>query len=101
MLLCAQLRADKEQHAVFSVFDENMSWYLDENIRQFCDRSRVHKSDPDFHKSNVMHSECRHNYGEASIFPARRFISLLDGLNNPTWLIFQQSMGMCTRRAPS
>ncbi|MED6287394.1 hypothetical protein CHARACLAT_015909, partial [Characodon lateralis] len=51
-----QLRADKEQHAVFSVFDENKSWYLEDNIRQYCDRSKVNKADPDFYKSNVMHT---------------------------------------------
>ncbi|XP_062287799.1 coagulation factor V [Scomber scombrus] len=51
-----QLRADKEQHAMFAVFDENKSWYLDDNIRQFCDRSKVNKADPDFYKYNVMHT---------------------------------------------
>uniref|UniRef100_A0A3Q2NQU3 ferroxidase n=1 Tax=Fundulus heteroclitus TaxID=8078 RepID=A0A3Q2NQU3_FUNHE len=51
-----QLRADKEQHAVFSVFDENKSWYLEDNIRQFCERPKVNKADPDFYKSNVMHT---------------------------------------------
>ncbi|XP_071395821.1 coagulation factor V [Centroberyx affinis] len=51
-----QLKADKEQHAMFAVFDENKSWYLDENIRSYCDRSRVNKADPDFYKSNVMHT---------------------------------------------
>ncbi|XP_034741694.1 coagulation factor V isoform X7 [Etheostoma cragini] len=51
-----QLKADKEQHAMLAVFDENKSWYLDENIRQYCDRSKVNKADPDFYKSNVMHS---------------------------------------------
>ncbi|XP_029980575.1 coagulation factor V [Sphaeramia orbicularis] len=51
-----QLRADKEQHAVFAVFDENKSWYMDDNIRQYSDRSRVNKADPDFYRSNVMHT---------------------------------------------
>uniref|UniRef100_H2UIU2 ferroxidase n=1 Tax=Takifugu rubripes TaxID=31033 RepID=H2UIU2_TAKRU len=51
-----QLRADKEQHAMFAVFDENMSWYLDDNIRYRCEHSKVNKADPDFYKSNVMHS---------------------------------------------
>uniref|UniRef100_A0A671Y552 ferroxidase n=1 Tax=Sparus aurata TaxID=8175 RepID=A0A671Y552_SPAAU len=55
-LLFLQLKADKEQHAMFTVFDENKSWYLDDNIRQYCDRSRVNKADPDFYKSNVMHT---------------------------------------------
>uniref|UniRef100_A0A3Q1IYW4 F5/8 type C domain-containing protein n=1 Tax=Anabas testudineus TaxID=64144 RepID=A0A3Q1IYW4_ANATE len=48
--------ADKEQHAMFAVFDENKSWYLDYNIRQYCDRSKVNKADLDFYKSNVMHT---------------------------------------------
>ncbi|CAN9498549.1 unnamed protein product [Ophioblennius macclurei] len=51
-----QLRADKEQHAMFAVFDENKSWYLEDNIRQYCDRSKVHQADPDFYKSNLMHT---------------------------------------------
>ncbi|XP_068185520.1 coagulation factor V [Antennarius striatus] len=51
-----QLKADKEQHAMFAVFDENKSWYLDDNIKQYCDRSRVNKADPEFYKSNVMHT---------------------------------------------
>ncbi|XP_073329346.1 coagulation factor V [Pagrus major] len=51
-----QLKADKEQHAMFAMFDENKSWYLDDNIRQYCDRSKVSKADPDFYKSNVMHT---------------------------------------------
>ncbi|XP_010778165.1 coagulation factor VIII-like, partial [Notothenia coriiceps] len=50
------LKADKEQHAMLAVFDENKSWYLDDNIRQFCDRSKVNKADPEFIKSNIMHS---------------------------------------------
>ncbi|XP_028992983.1 coagulation factor V [Betta splendens] len=51
-----QLKADKEQHAMFAVFDENRSWYLDSNIRQYSDESKVNKADPDFYKSNVMHT---------------------------------------------
>ncbi|XP_068427857.1 coagulation factor V isoform X2 [Clinocottus analis] len=51
-----QMKADKEQHAMFAVFDENKSWYLEDNIRQYCDRSKVNRADPDFYKSNVMHT---------------------------------------------
>ncbi|XP_060944214.1 coagulation factor V [Limanda limanda] len=51
-----QMKADKEQHAILAVFDENKSWYLDHNIAQNCDRTRVNKADPDFYKSNVMHT---------------------------------------------
>ncbi|XP_061647973.1 coagulation factor V isoform X2 [Phyllopteryx taeniolatus] len=51
-----QVKSDKEQQAMLAVFDENKSWYLDYNIRHFCDRSRVNKADPNFYKSNVMHT---------------------------------------------
>ncbi|XP_058476880.1 coagulation factor V [Solea solea] len=51
-----QLKADKEQHAMFAVFDENKSWYLDYNIRHFSDPTKVNKANPDFYKSNVMHT---------------------------------------------
>ncbi|KAM6986712.1 coagulation factor V [Aplochiton taeniatus] len=51
-----QLKADKEQHAMFAVFDENKSWYLDSNIQAYSEPSKVNKEDPDFYKSNVMHS---------------------------------------------
>lgn len=53
-----QLKADKEQHAMFSVFDENKSWYIDENINIYCsDLKKVKREDPEFYKSNVMHSK--------------------------------------------
>ncbi|XP_012693029.2 coagulation factor V [Clupea harengus] len=52
-----QLKADKEQHAMFAIFDENKSWYLDENIQEYCgDPPRVRKDAPDFYASNVMHT---------------------------------------------
>ncbi|XP_071340273.1 coagulation factor V [Trachinotus anak] len=51
-----QLKADKEQHAMFAVFDENKSWYLDYNIGHYCDRTKVSKADTEFLKSNVMHT---------------------------------------------
>lgn len=69
VVLLLQLKADKEQHAMFAVFDENKSWYLDDNIRQYCERSKVDKTDPDFYISNVMHSKCCHNHSEANIGP--------------------------------
>ncbi|KAK7154332.1 hypothetical protein R3I94_007620 [Phoxinus phoxinus] len=52
-----QLKADKEQHAMFTVFDENKSWYHDENINTYCsDPKRVKRDDPEFYISNVMHT---------------------------------------------
>ncbi|XDV30260.1 hypothetical protein PO909_033215 [Leuciscus waleckii] len=52
-----QLKADKEQHAMFTVFDENKSWYHEENINTYCsDPKRVKIDDPEFYISNVMHT---------------------------------------------
>ena len=52
-----QLKADKEQHAIFSVFDENKSWYQDFNINGSIDRYKILKTDPEFYRSNVKHSK--------------------------------------------
>ncbi|XP_041724435.2 coagulation factor V isoform X1 [Coregonus clupeaformis] len=51
-----QLKSDKEQHAMFAVFDENKSWYLDDNIASYSETAKVKKEDPDFYKSNIMHT---------------------------------------------
>ncbi|MBN3318452.1 FA5V protein, partial [Atractosteus spatula] len=52
-----QLKADKEQHAVLAVLDENKSWYIEENIRNYCtDPSKVNKEDHKFYESNIMRS---------------------------------------------
>uniref|UniRef100_A0A8C5PA31 ferroxidase n=1 Tax=Leptobrachium leishanense TaxID=445787 RepID=A0A8C5PA31_9ANUR len=49
---------------MFSVVDENLSWYLDENIKTFCsDPSSVDKEDEDFQESNKMHSINGYMYG--------------------------------------
>uniref|UniRef100_A0A8C8HDA9 ferroxidase n=1 Tax=Oncorhynchus tshawytscha TaxID=74940 RepID=A0A8C8HDA9_ONCTS len=48
--------AHKEQHAMFTVFDENKSWYLDDNIVSYSEPAKVKKEDPEFYKSNVMHT---------------------------------------------
>ncbi|KAM7180046.1 coagulation factor V-like isoform 2-T2 [Macrochelys suwanniensis] len=52
-----QSKADSEQQAVFAVFDENKSWYLEDNIKQYCSNpSSVKRDDPKFYRSNVMHT---------------------------------------------
>lgn len=44
---------------MFSVVDENLSWYLDENIASFCtDPGSVDKEDEEFQESNKMHGQC-------------------------------------------
>nr|XP_036879862.1 coagulation factor V [Manis javanica] len=50
-----QRAADIEQQAVFAVFDENKSWYIEDNISKFCENpDEVKRDDPKFYESNVM-----------------------------------------------
>uniref|UniRef100_A0A663LPN6 Hephaestin like 1 n=1 Tax=Athene cunicularia TaxID=194338 RepID=A0A663LPN6_ATHCN len=47
---------DREFYLVFSIFDENDSWYLNKNIEAFTgDPSKVDVNDADFKESNRMH----------------------------------------------
>uniref|UniRef100_A0A8C6WAW2 Coagulation factor V n=1 Tax=Nannospalax galili TaxID=1026970 RepID=A0A8C6WAW2_NANGA len=50
-----QRAADIEQQAVFAVFDENKSWYIEDNINKFCENpDEVKRDDPKFYQSNIM-----------------------------------------------
>lgn len=41
---------------LFLVFDENESWYLDDNIKKYSDHpEKVNKEDEEFIESNKMH----------------------------------------------
>lgn len=58
------MNRDTDQHfdaefiLMFSVVDENLSWYLEDNIRTYCfEPSKVNKDDEDFQESNKMHCE--------------------------------------------
>lgn len=51
-----QKNVDKEFHLLASIFDENLSWYLDDNIKMFSKSpNTVKKHDEDFMESNKMH----------------------------------------------
>ncbi|KAG7484346.1 hypothetical protein MATL_G00048630 [Megalops atlanticus] len=48
---------DRDFILLFSVVDENLSWYLEENIQAFCSDPRgVDPHDKDFQESNKMHA---------------------------------------------
>ncbi|KAK5925006.1 hypothetical protein CgunFtcFv8_017569 [Champsocephalus gunnari] len=49
------LGSDKEWSLIFAVFDENRSWYIDENMQKSSQNSR-NTSDPEFYDSNVIYS---------------------------------------------
>lgn len=51
-----QRNVKKEFHLLATAFDENLSWYLDENINQFTKQPKsVKKDDEKFQLSNKMH----------------------------------------------
>ncbi|XP_076133763.1 ceruloplasmin isoform X2 [Alosa pseudoharengus] len=59
-----QKNVDKEFHLLASIFDENLSWYLDENIKLFSQSpNTVKKHDENFEESNKMHSINGYLYG--------------------------------------
>uniref|UniRef100_A0A8C2IK92 ferroxidase n=1 Tax=Cyprinus carpio TaxID=7962 RepID=A0A8C2IK92_CYPCA len=56
--------ADKELVLMFSVVDENISWYLKDNIQTFCsDPYGVDPAREDFQESNMMHAINGYMYG--------------------------------------
>lgn len=71
LLICKSIDANNHQRGIAhnyfllpTVFDENESWYLDENIQQFTGTpANVNKEDPDFQESNMMHSINGYMYG--------------------------------------
>uniref|UniRef100_A0A672KPZ0 Ceruloplasmin n=1 Tax=Sinocyclocheilus grahami TaxID=75366 RepID=A0A672KPZ0_SINGR len=51
-------------HLLATVFDENLSWYLDDNINRFAKQPKsVNREDEDFQESNKMHSLNGYMYG--------------------------------------
>lgn len=60
IFLCAissqQKNVNMEFFLLATVFDENLSWYLDDNILMFTlNPSKIDKDDEDFQESNKMH----------------------------------------------
>lgn len=57
----ARTDVDQEFIIMFTLVDENQSWYLDENIRHFCtEPDSVDKEDAVFQRSNKMHGSVSH-----------------------------------------
>lgn len=53
-----QVGPDKVKQLMFAVFDENKSWYINDNIQKYSkDPSMVNPTDPDFYNSNVIYSK--------------------------------------------
>uniref|UniRef100_A0A6Q2XRP7 F5/8 type C domain-containing protein n=1 Tax=Esox lucius TaxID=8010 RepID=A0A6Q2XRP7_ESOLU len=49
--------SDKVKQLMFAVFDENKSWYINDNIQKYSkDPSMINPNNPDFYNSNVIHN---------------------------------------------
>ncbi len=51
---------DEDFVLMFSVVDENLSWYLEENIERFCadpdaTKDFINNANEEFRESNLMH----------------------------------------------
>ncbi|XP_067131458.1 hephaestin-like protein [Centruroides vittatus] len=55
---------DREFSLLFTVFDENLSWYLHENINNYCQKPEsVDVENEDFQESNLLHAINGRIYG--------------------------------------
>ncbi|XP_013203293.1 ceruloplasmin isoform X2 [Microtus ochrogaster] len=72
LILCKKDSLDKEKEkdidqefvVMFSVVDENLSWYLEDNIKTFCSEpEKVDKDNEDFQESNRMYSINGYTFG--------------------------------------
>lgn len=52
---------DQDVFLMFNVVDENLSWYLRDNILSCYNPAGVDLEDPDFMESNLMHGENERN----------------------------------------
>lgn len=51
-----QVGPDKDWRLIFAVFDENRSWYFNENLQK-SSMSSPNTTDPEFYNSNVIYSQ--------------------------------------------
>ncbi|XP_075054840.1 ferroxidase HEPHL1 [Mixophyes fleayi] len=59
-----QVGVEKEFYLLFTVFDENLSWYLEENMAMVSiDPSAIDTEDEDFQESNKMHAVNGYMFG--------------------------------------
>ncbi|XP_045395395.1 ceruloplasmin isoform X3 [Lemur catta] len=55
---------DREFVVMFSVVDENLSWYLEDNIKTYCtEPEKVERDNEDFQESNRMYSVNGYTFG--------------------------------------
>ena len=57
MLMSVDAQVDRHVFLMASVFDENLSWYLEDNINRVGGSTSILKGQPEFRLSNQMHSK--------------------------------------------
>ncbi|XP_045150941.1 ceruloplasmin [Echinops telfairi] len=62
-----EIYIDKSYAMMFSITDENNSWYIDDNIKTYTEPGKVNASDPDFQASNKMAAINGYMYGNLPI----------------------------------
>lgn len=53
---------DRSYALLFSITDENKSWYINDNINTYTESGKVNASDPDFKESNLMHCKIKESF---------------------------------------
>lgn len=72
---------DQEFVAMFSVVDENLSWYLEDNIETYCSEpDTVDRDSEDFQESNRMH--CKDTRESAFLLPSFLLLSSFPCVNS-------------------
>ncbi|XP_043995686.1 ferroxidase HEPHL1 [Gambusia affinis] len=59
----ARKDVDQDIYLLFSVVDENLSWYLEDNIKRCLEPDEVSSDDPEFEESNLMHAINGYTFG--------------------------------------
>ena len=51
-----QVHVNREFFILFSIFDENLSWYIDDSIKAFAPhKAKINKNDEAFKHGNLIH----------------------------------------------
>lgn len=66
---------DQDVFLMFNVVDENLSWYLEDNIKNCSDPAGIVQDDQDFIESNLMHGEKFNCFSSFIKFTGRKIIS--------------------------
>ena len=70
--ICMQFGPDEEWRVIFAVFDENISWYMKENMKNSRQNS-TGVTDSEFYNSNVIYSEFTKSAYSCTLFSSKQW----------------------------